>query len=103
MAWRWQGETELPAEVDVAYRLRLNRWQGEERLELELVAVRAASSGGVMLRRRERTYWCSRHNDGLIIRNAAGEEVRSGLHDDHAHPYLRALVRDAAMALGLSA
>jgi len=103
MAWRWQGETELPAEVDVAYRLRLNRWQGEERLELELVGVRAASSGGVMLRRRERTYWCSRHNDGLIIRNAAGEEVRSGLDDDHAHPYLRALVRDAAMALGLTA
>ena len=27
MAWRWQGEAELPPEVDVAFRLRLDRWQ----------------------------------------------------------------------------
>ena len=103
MAWRWQGATELPAEVDVAYRLRMDRWQGEERLQLELVGVRPTSSSGVVLQRQGRTYWCSRHADGLIIRNAAGEEVRSGLHDDHPHPYLRALVREAAMALGLTA
>ena len=103
MAWRWQGATELPAEVDVAYRLRMDRWQGEERLQLELVGIRPTSSSGVVLQRQGRTYWCSRHADGLIIRNAAGEEVRSGLHDDHPHPYLRALVREAAMALGLTA
>jgi hypothetical protein len=29
--------------------------------------------------------------------------VRSGLHDEHSHPYLRALVQEAAMALGLTA
>ena len=103
MAWRWQGAAELPAEVDVAYRLRMDRWQGEERLQLELVGVRPAGSSGVVLRRRDRTYWCCRHADGLMIRNAAGEEVRSGLDDEHSHPYLRALVREAAMALGLTA
>jgi len=103
MAWRWQGAAELPGEVDVAYRLRMDRWQGEERLQLELVGVRPAGSAGVVLRRRDRTYWCSRHADGLIIRNAAGEEVRSGLDDDHSHPYLRSLVQEAAMALGLTA
>jgi single-stranded-DNA-specific exonuclease len=103
MAWRWQGEAELPAQVDVAYRLRMDRWQGEERLQLELVGVRPAGCAGLVLRRRDRTYWCFRHADGLIIRNAAGEEVRSGLHDEHSHPYLRALVREAAMALGLTA
>jgi single-stranded-DNA-specific exonuclease len=103
MAWRWQGEAELPAQVDVAYRLRMDRWQGEERLQLELVGVRPAGCAGLVLRRRDRTYWCSRHADGLIIRNAAGEEVRSGLHDEHSHPYLRALVQEAAMALGLTA
>jgi single-stranded-DNA-specific exonuclease len=103
MAWRWQGAAELPAEVDVAYRLRMDRWQGEERLQLELVGVRPAGCAGLVLRRRDRTYWCSRHADGLLIRNAAGEEVRSGLHDEHSHPYLQALVREAAMALGLTA
>ena len=103
MAWRWQGAAELPAEVDVAYRLRMDRWQGEERLQLELMGIRPTSRSGVVLQRQGRTYWCSRDADGLIIRNAAGEEVRSGLHDDHPHPYLRALVREAAMALGLTA
>ena len=102
-SWRWQGGAELPAQVDVAYRLRMDRWQGEERLQLELVGVRPAGCAGLVLRRRDRTYWCSRHADGLIIRNAAGEEVRSGLHDEHSHPYLRALVKEAAMALGLTA
>ena len=47
MAWRWQGAAELPAEVDVAYRLRMDRWQGEERLQLELVGVRPAGNAGV--------------------------------------------------------
>jgi len=103
MGWRWQGEEELPALVDVAYRLRLDRWQGEERLQLELAGVRPSGGGVVVLRRRDRTYWCSRHPDGLVIRNAAGEEVCCGVDDDQAHPYLRSLVRDAALALGLSA
>ncbi|MFM7675934.1 MAG: single-stranded-DNA-specific exonuclease RecJ, partial [Synechococcus sp.] len=31
IAWRWQGSADLPGRVDVAYRLRSNTWQGQER------------------------------------------------------------------------
>ena len=116
MAWRWQGE-ELPRGlVDVAHHLRLDRWQGQERLQLELVALRPRQGEEVVLQRRERTYWCRRDGEGLIIRNAAGEERRlqrvalfadpdaTDLQDggNDQNPALRRLFHDAAMALGLA-
>jgi len=36
IAWRWAGAWTLPNELDVAFHLRLNRWQGQEQLQLEL-------------------------------------------------------------------
>ncbi len=118
MAWRWQGPKPQPAVVDVAFRLRVNRWQGEERLQLEVVALRASGGEEICLQRRARVYWCRRHGDGLLIRNGAGEELLAKPeggpgeainlapcpdHPQAAHPYLRSLVQDAAMALGLVA
>ncbi len=110
MAWRWDDPTPVPALVDVAYRLRLDSWQGERRLQLEVVALRssltgASGQGEVVLRRRERTYWCRRQDGGLVIRNAAGEEISDGLEHDRPgsrHPYVQALLQDAALALGLA-
>jgi single-stranded-DNA-specific exonuclease len=108
MGWRWQGEANLPERVDVAYRLALNNWQGEERLQLELVGLRPSAGGScgsdeVVLKRRDRTYWCRREGAGLVVRNAAGEELTSAEGTSHAHPYVRALIQDAAIALGLVA
>jgi single-stranded-DNA-specific exonuclease len=95
----------VPERLDVAYRLTLNRWQGEERIQLELVGLRPSPDGEVRLMRRGRTYWCRRQGDGLQIRNASGE-VRSWTlplaAEPGDHPYLRVLVLDAAMALGLA-
>lgn len=105
IAWRWQGGEPVPDRLDVAYRISLNRWQGEERIQLELVAVRAGAEGEVRLMRRGRTYWCSRQGEGVMIRNAAGEvlERDSPLAAQPGdHPYLRALVQEAAMALGMA-
>ncbi|SBO41952.1 single-stranded-DNA-specific exonuclease RecJ [Cyanobium sp. NIES-981] len=105
MGWRWQGAADLPPWVDVAYRVKIDRWQGQERLQLELVGLRGSDPPGgereVRLQRRSRTYWCRRQGDGLVVRNAAGEELHSSSAPEH--PYLRALLQDAAMALGLSA
>ncbi|MFU8886529.1 MAG: single-stranded-DNA-specific exonuclease RecJ [Cyanobacteriota bacterium] len=102
IGWRWPGElAQLPASVDVAYRLQRNHWQGRERLQLELLGLRASPGAEVVLERRQRLYWCRRHGEALVVRNAAGEELHSDSQPQH--PYLKALLQDAAMALGLVA
>ncbi|MBD2028078.1 single-stranded-DNA-specific exonuclease RecJ [Leptolyngbya sp. FACHB-711] len=40
LAWRWGEFYPLPDRVDIAYRLRLNDWNGVQSIELELVGVR---------------------------------------------------------------
>jgi single-stranded-DNA-specific exonuclease len=40
IAWRWGQYCPLPNRVDIAYKLQLNRWQDETKLQLELVGVR---------------------------------------------------------------
>lgn len=44
IAWRWGDYCPLPSRVDIAYRLRLNEWNGDKRVELELVGVRDPES-----------------------------------------------------------
>ncbi len=111
IAWRWPSE-ELPqGVVDVAFRLGLNRWQGQESLQLEVVALRPGGSETVVLRRRQRTYWCERQGEGLRVRNADGVELcwqpsdaRGGSVEgsvEGQHPYVRSLLQEAALALGL--
>ena len=132
MAWRWEG-SELPTgAVDVAFRLRMDHWQGEARLQLEVVALRPSSGDTVVLMRRQRTYWCQKEGDGVLIRNDAGEQIRAQNQEwleasqqngteqngteqngtqqngeqraiGTCHPYLQSLFRDAAVALGLTA
>lgn len=44
LAWRWGEYYPLPERVDVAYRLRLNEWNGVRSVELELAGVRPTQS-----------------------------------------------------------
>jgi single-stranded-DNA-specific exonuclease len=96
------------------------------------VGLRPSSGDTVVLMRRQRTYWCQKEGDGVLIRNDAGEQIRAqnqewleasqqngteenGTKQDGteqtgkqrasgtSHPYLQALFRDAAVALGLTA
>jgi single-stranded-DNA-specific exonuclease len=103
IGWRWMDQETVPDLVDVAYHLRMDRWQGEDRLQLELVALRPGLVDGVLLRHRQRNYHCCRQGEGVLIRNDAGLELRANLDDDESqHPYLRQLVQVAALALGLT-
>jgi single-stranded-DNA-specific exonuclease len=40
IAWRWGEYRPLPSLVDIAYRLRLNEWNGTRSVELELIGIR---------------------------------------------------------------
>ncbi|MFM7642448.1 MAG: single-stranded-DNA-specific exonuclease RecJ [Cyanobium sp.] len=112
MAWRWEGAETIPAMVDVAYRLRQDAWQGRQRLLVDLLALRPSPQGeeGVVLLRGDRPYRCVLREKGLVIRNAAGQEICSPLMWEGSqahpqikgeHPYVRALLLEAVMALGL--
>ncbi|MFZ9620304.1 MAG: single-stranded-DNA-specific exonuclease RecJ [Prochlorococcaceae cyanobacterium] len=116
MGWRWQGGERVPPWVDVAYRLVRDHWQGRDRLQLELVGLRAAAadSAPVLLLRQQRQYWCTQQGDMVVVRNEGGQELRhpvAALAGDHSggpqpqleHPYLRDLFNEAALALGLAA
>lgn len=42
IAWRWADYHPLPHQVDIAYKIRLNEWQGRQSIELELLGVKLA-------------------------------------------------------------
>ena len=110
IAWRWQQNQPLPAIVDVAYRISLNRWQGEAKLQLEIQALREHHAC-LDLHRGLGVYRCTRPDDAtVVIENPSGERL-SGLvnsngvfetEDSRAgHPYVADLIRDACIGLGL--
>ena len=115
MAWRWQGPEPDAGLVDVAWRLKRDHWQGEERLQLEVLALRSRRGDEVVLQHRRRSYLCRRQGEDLLIRNDAGEELKvaltsvlapersSGSSEDQRQIYVRGLAREAAQAMGLRA
>jgi single-stranded-DNA-specific exonuclease len=72
LAWRWGEYYPLPRNLDIAYKLRSNEWQGEVSIELEIIGVRPASvTGGVDFQLDDRAYTCN-----LIQRDAAIQELQ---------------------------
>ncbi len=43
IAWRWGEYYPLPTRIDLAYRLRLNDWNGSQTVELEVIGARSAT------------------------------------------------------------
>ncbi|MBE7382177.1 MAG: single-stranded-DNA-specific exonuclease RecJ [Leptolyngbya sp. SIO1E4] len=43
IAWRWGAYCPLPNHLDIAYKLKLNEWQGNTTVQLELVGVRPST------------------------------------------------------------
>ena len=42
IAWRWAEYHPLPHQIDIAYKIRLNEWQGKQSVELEMVGLKLA-------------------------------------------------------------
>jgi single-stranded-DNA-specific exonuclease len=91
IAWRWGEYFPLPSQVDIAYKLQENNWQGVINIELELVGIRLSpaqkitifhSSKNIQTNIKKgkfnyqgRTYACSlwQSLDELRIRNDRGK------------------------------
>ena len=110
IAWRWNEEAAIPDRIDLAFRLSLNRWQGEERLQLEVEALRAHHPS-MEIERMGHRYSCEQVRSSCIsMTNPAGESLvvsfgDDGLHqcDDKraSHPYVAGLIEEAAIGLGM--
>nr|WP_290439447.1 single-stranded-DNA-specific exonuclease RecJ [Leptolyngbya sp. 'hensonii'] len=83
IAWRWGEYCPVPDRVDVAYKLRVNDWNGEQTLEMELVGIRPAQPHPASISNRaefehnQRQYSCGLYQDEsapeLRIRNPEGK------------------------------
>lgn len=110
VAWRWDPNTPVPDFCDVAYRIVLNRWKGEKRLQLEVKALRSHTEQ-VILVRGDRLYGARQNSsDGLCLSNSAGDRLNAvfpleeSVNCDDPLAKERTVVKlleEAALALGL--
>ena len=117
IAWRWP-HGQVPARVDVAFRISWDRRHEPHQPQLEVQALRPTQTGEVLLLRRGRRYWCGSGSGTIRLRNEAGKRLAipwplpscpvtpadAGGHEvpEHLNPYLRQLAADAGVALGLT-
>lgn len=110
IAWRWRDNASIPDQIDLAFRLSMNRWQGEERLQLEIEALREHHST-MRLQRGEQIYSCEQHGGKqIILTNPDGAQLTVQTGDDGllqcddsraSHPYVASLIEEAAIGLGV--
>ena len=84
IAWRWDPLASVPDCCDVAFSISMNRWQGEQRLQLELKAIRAHTEL-VLINRGTRQYtarWSE--TSGLMLTNREGETLQARLKQEES-------------------
>jgi len=110
IAWRWDPSATVPECCDVAYSISINRWQGEQRLQLELKAIRTHTEL-VLIDRGSRQYTARWTEDsGLMLTNGEGETLQACIqqersltsNDDLARDQrVIQLIEEACLGLGL--
>jgi single-stranded-DNA-specific exonuclease len=80
IAWRWGEYYPLPRQVDIAYRLKTNEWNGEVSVQLEIIGIRMPTTTlehAVEFTYNQRPYVCTllqrETTQELRIRNFKGE------------------------------
>lgn len=78
VAWRWGDYYPLPTHLDIAYRLRLNEWNGAVEIQLELVGARPATQINLKPKSEVQTEFL--YNDrlysGSLLEFPKGKELR---------------------------
>ena len=110
IAWRWDFSTHVPERCDVAYRISVNRWQGEQRLQLEMKAIRLHSDS-VMLQRGLRNYVAKQTStSGFTLTNCAGRSLQAKIDENNVlfsndelakDARVNQLLEEAVLGLGL--
>ncbi|MGB4699196.1 MAG: single-stranded-DNA-specific exonuclease RecJ [Parasynechococcus sp.] len=110
IAWRWDFSTHVPERCDVAYRISVNRWQGEQRLQLEMKAIRLHSDS-VMLQRGLRNYVAKQTStSGFTLTNCDGRSLQAKIDENNVlfsndelakDARVNQLLEEAVLGLGL--
>ena len=110
IAWRWDFSTHVPEQCDVAYRISVNRWQGEQRLQLEMKAIRLHSDS-VMLQRGLRNYVAKKTSaSGFTLTNCDGRSLQAKIDENNVlfsndelakDARVNQLLEEAVLGLGL--
>ncbi|MDA7433572.1 single-stranded-DNA-specific exonuclease RecJ [Synechococcus sp. AH-601-P18] len=110
IAWRWDFSTHVPERCDLAYRISVNRWQGEQRLQLEMKAIRLHSDS-VMLQRGLRNYVAKQTStSGFTLTNCDGRSLQAKIDKNNAlfsndelakDARVNQLLEEAVLGLGL--
>ena len=110
IAWRWRDQEPVPERCDVAFRIGINRWKGETRLQLELKALRHHSERIDLLRGQHRYNARLVSKDGLVVRNGEGQEIAATVTPGSVlncsdplarHPQVQQVLEEACLGLGL--
>ncbi len=79
IAWRWGEYDPLPAQVDIAYRVRTNEWRGEISVELEIIGVRLPSP---IAPQKQAEFWQGdRHYHCRLIQTSHRPELQIENHE----------------------
>ena len=81
IAWRWDDERPVADHLDLAFRISLNRWKGEKRLQLEVKALRAHAAE-INLLHGDRWYEAERKTATMLLRNDQGREIEGSVGAD---------------------
>ena len=109
VAWRWSDQRSVPSRCDVAFRINLNRWQGEQRLQLDVKALRPHSDSITLCRGTNR-YTAARNGEGLTLSNDQGRSIEARVPAEEPlncrdplaqNGQVLHLLEEASLALGL--
>ncbi len=76
IAWRWGEYCPLPPVVDIAYKLRENRWNGSTAIELELVGARLPQTGATAMPAAEPQARFAFRGKSYVCRQSTPAELR---------------------------
>ena len=109
VAWRWSDQRSVPSRCDVAFRISLNRWQGEQRLQLDVKALRPHYDRITLCRGTNR-YIATRSGEGLTLSNDQGRSIEARVPAEEPlncrdplaqNGQVLHLLEEASLALGL--
>ncbi len=109
--WNFSKIVCIPQFIDIAFYLNISKWSGVKKFQLELKSIRPYQNE-VIIKKSNRTYksWIKNTEEAILINNKH-EEILFSINTNNISsnnqykandPYIKELISDATIALGLT-